>query len=112
MKREVRKLMKLAKKIVGGETYKKLFSIKKESELEPAVKYILVETLEKDAHNLGKKIRYMKQYGKDVFFAENKYLLLDSKIKHFEASFDEKDYFKIEKIVNDIKKEVANVKSA
>ena len=111
MRGEVSLIMDMAKKAIDKQVYKKLSDIKEESEMKNAAKHILISALEKEEYLLKKKIQYMKNYGKDVFFIENKHILLDSKIKHFKATFNKEDFVKVQKIINDIKKEILHVQS-
>ncbi|HVY01823.1 MAG TPA: hypothetical protein VHA12_03605 [Candidatus Nanoarchaeia archaeon] len=111
MRGEIKLIMGLAKKTIDKSIYQKLEHIKDESELKSAAEHALISKLENEEYLLKKKIQYMKNYGKDVFFIENKHLLLDSKIKHFKATFSKEDFIKVQNIINDIKKEILNVQS-
>lgn len=111
MKGDVDLIMKMAKKTIDKPIYDKLSKIKEESELKPAAQHALINKLENEEYLLKKKIQYMKNYGKDVFFVENKHLLLDSKIKHFKATFSKEDFIKVQNLINSIKKEIIYVQS-
>jgi len=109
MKGDVSSLMKIAKKVVEKSTYRKLSEMPKNAELETTLKHAVVSALENKAYLLEKKISYLKNYGKDVFFAENKFIQLSGKIKHFKASFSEEDYNKTEIVLKEVVREIENV---
>lgn len=106
---DTRSIMRIAKKELTGEIYKKVDSITDRVERENSLKYILFADLENKCYLLGKKIQYLKQYKKDVFFAEVKYLFLQGKLNHFKSSFGKKDYIKIKKAMDELKEEIKNV---
>lgn len=112
MSGEASRIMEMVKKTVDKDTCKKLSKIKEQSELVQTAKHILINYLENEEYKLGRKLQYLKNYGNDVFFAENKYLLLDSKIKHFKAGFLKEDYIKVMNLIKSIKEEILHVQSA
>jgi hypothetical protein len=109
MRGAVRKLMKIARKEVEKKVYNQLANITDEDEKEDALKHTLINSIENKAYELERKIQYLKNYGKHVFFAEGKFLMLNNKINHFKATFSKEDYEKIEKARNAVKMEIANV---
>ncbi|GBE20085.1 hypothetical protein BMS3Abin17_00819 [archaeon BMS3Abin17] len=111
MGKELKNLLKIAKKITKKEVYKKLKSINDEKELEHALKYSLISSLHIQCHKLEKEIEDLEKKSGDVFFARNKSLLMPSKIKHFQVSFDIKEFNKLHDLIKDIKKEIKNVQS-
>jgi len=109
MKKDVKSILKLAKKIVSKETYKKLKKIKYEGELEGAAKYALISSLKKEESEINNQIKKLQEKSKDVFFAKNKALLIPSKIKHLQVEFDEKEFDKLIELLKETKKEIAKV---
>jgi hypothetical protein len=108
-KRKIRQLLKLAKKIVKKGTYSKLKSIQDESEQLSAVQYTLISTLEEEHYLLEKEIKNFEKNLKDVFIAKNKSLLVPSKIKHFKVEFNKDEFYKVHKLLNDIKREIKKI---
>jgi hypothetical protein len=103
---KTKKLLKLAKEVVKKETYKKLKSIEDKIEQHAAVQYALVAALENEQYELNKEIKKLEENLKDVFIAKNKSLLIPSKIKHFQVEYDKDEFYKVRKLLNDIKKEI------
>lgn len=100
-KSETRILLKLAKKVVEKQTYKKLKKLPQEEKLQ-AIKYSIISALEKKHHELSKKVA-------KNFTAKTKLLALPSKIKHFKVNYDKDEFYKVYKLIRDIEKEIKNV---
>jgi hypothetical protein len=109
MKKDVKSILKLAKKIVAKDVYKKLKKVKDEEELREAAKYSLISALKKEEHEINNQIKKFEEESKDVFFAKNKALLIPSKIKHLQVEFDKKEFEKLMELLKEAKKEVANL---
>jgi|WetSurMetagenome_2_1015567.scaffolds.fasta_scaffold572501_2 hypothetical protein len=108
-KRKIRQLLRLAKKVVKKETYKKLKSVEDEPEQLSAIQYAMIAALEKEHYTLDKEIKNLEKDLKDVFTAKNKSILVPSKIKHFEVAFNKDEFYKVYRLLNDIKKEIQKI---
>ncbi len=111
MKKDARRILKIAKKIVKKETYKKLKKIKDEEELKKTAQYSIIASLEKEHYSIEKEIKELESRMKDVFFAKSKSLLIPSKISHFKVGFEKEEFYKLSKLLNDVKKELENIKN-
>ena len=109
MKKELNGLLKLSKKIVKKETYKKLKKIRDKNEAILAVRYTLISSLEQEYHAILEKINVLENESKDVFFIKNKSIIIPSKIKHFKVNFHEEEFYKLLSLLKNIKKEIRNV---
>ena len=109
MNARLKNLMKMAKKIVEKSTYKKLSSIADENELKQAAEYAVMSAISQKIHILETKISHLNAYGKNVFYAENKLLLLKSKIKYLKIAFEDKELEKLEKLFDAINEEIKYV---
>ncbi len=108
-KKEIRKLLRFAKKIVKKEHYKKIKKIDDDGELIEVLKHSLVSALKVENYSIEDSIKQLERKNKDLFFIKNKIMLIPSKIKHFQVDFNEKDFYKLVSLVDDIKKEIENV---
>ncbi len=106
-KKEVKRLLGFAKKIVTKSTYKKLKTLK--TGREEAIKYSIKARLDNVSDYFEKKIKTMKKEGKDVFFVETKMHSFKGKIKLFTATYYKKDFVGIRNLVKEIQKEMKNV---
>ena len=106
---EQKNLFKIAKKIVKKETLRKIKKIKNAEEQKEDLTHSINSSLKQKLHDLEMRIKKLENQGKDVFFAKNKFLLVPSKIKHFQVEFDQKEFDKLVKLINDVEKEVENV---
>lgn len=109
MKKERKELIKLAKKHVEKKIYSKLKELKEEAEQIEALKYSLVASLEKEHHQLEKKVGYYEKQGRDVFFVKNRVEMAGPKIKHFKASYDRKDLVKAKQMLHKAREEMKHV---
>lgn len=106
MQKDLKNLLKISKKIVKKSTFKKLKKIKDKTELIETTKYSIISSLEQEQFAIEKEIKKLEGQKKDVFFIKNKALLIPSKIKHFKINFSKREFYKVFKLLNDIKKEI------
>lgn len=109
MKDKKKRLMKIAKQLLDKELMRKIDSITDEAEKIQSLEYSIIAKLEKEHLFLENKIQEFKQKGRDIFTAENKLILIPSKIKHFQVEFSEKEFEKILQLFKEIKMELKNV---
>ncbi len=110
-KKEIKKLLKFAKKIVKEENYKKIKTIDNEEELLEVLKHSLVSAFKIENYNIEDSIKQLERKNKDLFFIKNKVMLIPSKIRHFQVDFSGKDFYKLVFLFNDVKKELENVRA-
>jgi hypothetical protein len=107
-KKEVKRLMKYAKKILDRRVFKKLKKVGEEDKI-GAIHYAIKSKLDHDYEELKQDEIKLKKQKKDVFFAETRLNLLNSKIKLFVATFHKKDFTNMRKMFGQIEKELRNV---
>jgi len=107
-KKEAKRLMKFARRILDRRSLKKLKKVGAEDKIE-AVKYAMKCRLEGERGYLEEDIKRMKKEGKDVFFIETKLTLLHSKIKLFNATLHKSDFINMANLFKKIQKEVKHV---
>jgi len=107
-KKEVKKLMGFARRILNKGTYKKLSKLD-EDEKEETIKHAIKTRLNNEFEDLKDKTNKMKKQGKDMFFIETKLHSLNGKIKLFTATYHKRDFVKMKKLFNGISKEIKNV---
>ncbi len=105
-KKEVKRLLGLAKKIVTKSTYKKLTALK--TEKEEATKYAIKTRLDHVLDHFEKRIISLKKEGKDTFIAETKLHTLKGKVKLFNVTHHKRELNSIRKIFKEIQKEMKN----
>ena len=110
-KKEIKRLLKFANKVMKKETYKKIKKIDNEEDLLEVLKHALVSTFKIENYNMEDSIKQLERKNIDIFFIKNKVILIPSKIKHFQVDFNEKDFYKLVSLFKDIKKEITNVRS-
>jgi len=108
MKKEVRVLFRMARGVVKKDTLKKLKGILDGAEQEAAVKYALITALERKIKKVSMELNEIGTT-KDNFIAENKALLIPSKIKHFEVNYSKEEFYKIVSLFKEVRREMANV---
>ena len=107
MKKELNKIKKFSKDIIGKQNYKKIKKIKNQEDRTESLKYLSASKLELKMLELEQKI---KKVGKEKQkLLELKLILLPSKIKIFKSTFNKKDYLTIKKLINEIEGELKNV---
>jgi len=109
MKKRVKKLLKLAKKVVGREVYGKLNEVKKVEDAEKTIEHAIITKLKNDFHDMDLQIEKMEEEKRDVFFARNKLLLVPGKIMHLQAGFEEEELKKVSQLLKVVRSEVKNV---
>ena len=109
MEKEVKNLLKLAKKTVSKKIYGKFKKIGDENELMDTTKYAIISALKEDYQNMEIKIKGLENEMKDVFFAKNKLLLIPYKIKHFQVDFNKNDFNKVTQLFKSVQDEIKNV---
>jgi len=107
-KKEVRRLMNFARKLLHKGTLKKLRTVKDRREKIEVIKYSIKSDLEIKYYDLKKRIKKMTEQKKDVFFATTKANTLNSKIKFFNATFHKRDFKVILNLFKEIEKELKN----
>ncbi|MFH1290908.1 MAG: hypothetical protein ABIH92_05910 [Nanoarchaeota archaeon] len=108
MNPQVKQLMQIAKETVSKETYKKVRFIEDEKELQEALQYSIISSLEQKHHKLNKEIQRLEKQSKNLLIAKSKSLLVPSKIKHFAVEFNKDEFYKLSRLLNDIEKEMKN----
>jgi hypothetical protein len=108
LKPQLRGTNKVAKKILGRK-YSVIKKIKDKNERTEALKYSITSDLKLKKLEIENKIKKMNIDKKIPFFAEHKLLLIEPKIKYFEATMKKKDYDSIIKVLDDINREIENV---
>lgn len=106
-KKEVKRLLNYAKKIVTKQTYRKLKNLKTEKQ-EP-IKYAINARLNEVYDYLERRVKKMKKQGKDVFFIETKMHTLKAKIKLFTATYHKRDFISVRTLFKEVQKEMKNV---
>jgi hypothetical protein len=107
-KKEVKILMKYAKRILNHSMYKKLKKVRDEDKTE-TVHHFIKTALLNAYDDLNQKAIELKKQKKDVFIIETKMNLLGSKIKLFSATFHEQDFIQMKKLFKQVRKEMKNV---
>ena len=110
MTSETHKIQKIAKKLLSKETLKKIKSLDEE-EKPHALQYSIISKLKLQHHELEKQIKELESQNKHLFYAKVKSALVPSKIKHFSIDFSNEEFYKLENLLNDIKKEIENVRT-
>ena len=110
-KKEIKRLLGFAKKILPKQTYKKLRKLGKETgeEKQETIKYSIKARLERLLDYFENKIKDLKKQGKDVFFIETKLHSLKGKVRLFTATYCKKDFKGIKKTAEKIQEEIENV---
>lgn len=106
-KKEVSRLMKLARKILSREACAKLKKLGDEKE--EVIRHSIKLKLENELESLKHQANKVKKQGKDVFFIETKLHSLNGKIKLFTATYHRQDFISLNKLLRKIKKEMKNV---
>jgi len=109
-KKEGKRLMKFAKRILDKSSLKKLKKVGEEDKME-AIKYSMKCRMEREHGYLEEDVKKMKKAGKDTFFIETKLSLLKSKIKLFNATLHKSDFINMANLFKQIEKEMKHVQS-
>lgn len=110
MKTQTKNLKKIAKKILSLSVIKKINSLKNEDELDEALKKAIVSQLKLKQHEIDLQISELNKQNKDSFYARVKASRIPAKIKHFQVEYNNEEFYKLQKLFNDIQKEVENAR--
>lgn len=108
-KKEIKKLMLIAKKIVPKSIYKKIKLIENLKEKREVLRYSIKVNLELKFEELKNKIKKLEEHGKDIFFISLKMSVFKSKIKLFSATLNDNDFIKAIDLFNEVEKEIKHV---
>lgn len=106
---ETSRLTGFAKKLIDNKRLKKIKKINDKKEKIETLKYIIKSELDMMHYGLLRKLRKKENDKKDVFSAEVKMGLLNSRIKYFIITYNKKDFKNVINLYNEIKKELNNV---
>ncbi len=107
-KKEVKRLMGYAKKILDRRIVHKLKEVKQEDKLD-AIHYSIKSKLNSDYMKLKHNIDKMKKQGRDVFFIEIKLNLLNSKTHLFTVTSHKRDFVAMRKLFKQVQGDLRNV---
>ncbi|OGJ21189.1 hypothetical protein A3K73_05050 [Candidatus Pacearchaeota archaeon RBG_13_36_9] len=107
-KKETKRLMKFAKRILEKKSLKNLKKVEQEDKI-GAIKYLMKARLEREYDYLKERTESMKHKGSDVFFIETKLSLLGSKIKLFNVTHHKDDFINMANLFKQVQKEAENV---
>jgi len=110
MKNNIKPLKKIAKSILSKNALKKINSLENENEQEEALKFSIISELKLRHHELERQISELEKQKKHVFPAKVKSALFPSKIKHFQVEYSNEEFYKLRNLLDDIKKEIENVR--
>jgi hypothetical protein len=108
-KKEIKKLMLIAKKVIPKNVYKKIKLVDDLHEKKELLKYSIRVNLELKFEDIKNKINKLEENGKNTFFVNLKMNVFKSKIKLFSATLNDDDYIKAIDIFNDVEKEMKHV---
>lgn len=100
MKKEYKRIKKLSKKIISKDQYKKIKKIGCYIERTEGLKYLVASKLKLKLLELELKLREITK--KEVMLVESKLILLPSKIKIFESTYNKRDYKVLQKLIQEI----------
>lgn len=104
MKKEYKRIKGLSKKIIPKHQYKKIKKIPDYTERTEGLKYLVASKLKLKLLDLELKSRDIDK--KEALLVESKLTLLKSKIKIFESTHNKRDYEVLQKIIQEIEKEI------
>jgi len=107
MKKEYKKVLAVAKKILNKEQLKKIKNIKATSDRTEGLKYLIHSLLRIRIHDL--ELEVAKVHKKELLIIESKVRLLKAKIKVFISTYHARDFAIVEKLIKEINKEINNV---
>jgi hypothetical protein len=108
-KKEINKLMSIAKKIVPKSVYKKIKLIEDLKEKKEVLRYSIKVNLELKYEEIKNKIKKLEDRGKETFSISLKMSVFRSKINLFSATLNDSDFIKAIDVFNEVEKEVKNV---
>jgi len=109
-KKETKRLMKFAKRVLEKKSLKNLKKVERDDKI-GAIKYLMKARLEREYDYLKDRTEIMKRKGDDVFFVETKLSLLGSKIKLFNVTHHKDDFINMANLFKQIEKEVSQSRS-
>ncbi len=104
MKKEYKRIRAISKKIISRDQYKKIKKIKDYTERTQGLKYLVASKLKLKLLELELNSREIDK--KEALLIESKLILLQSKIKIFESTHSKRDYKILQKIIQEIEKEI------
>ena len=104
MKKEYKRIIKLSKKIISKEQYKKIKKIPCYTDRTQGLKYLVASKLKLKLLELELNSREIDK--KEALLVNSKLILLNSKIKIFESTYDKRDYKVLQKIIQEISHEI------
>lgn len=110
MRNQIKTLHKIAKSLLSKNTLKKISSLENEHDQTETLKFSIVSELKIRHHNLEMQIKELEKQNAHVFPAKIKSALVPSKIKHFRVEYSNEEFYKLVNLLNDIKKEIENVR--
>lgn len=109
-KKEAKRLMKFAKKILDRRSIKNLKKVGEEDKIE-AIEYAMRARLEREYIYLKEKAGKMERMGKDTFFIQTQLSLLASKMRLFNTTHHKADFINMANLFKQTEKEMRNVQS-
>jgi hypothetical protein len=107
------KLLELVKSVTDDRvTYNRVRKIKEKADLSDAVKYVIIDSLNKEYEKLKDKISELRKSNEDTFVIDMRILMIPQKIKLVKATYDEQDIEKVKEIFRTIKKEIEEIEKA
>jgi hypothetical protein len=104
-------ILSFSKRILPREIYKKIKSIRDKKEQIEISKTAIRQELQHIILKVERDLREVKTHTRDTSVVESKATLLPSKIKHFLVDFNKDDFYKLSRLLNDIKKEIKNARA-
>jgi len=96
MKKEYKRIRKISKKIIPKHQYKKIKKLKCYVERTEGLKYLVASKLKLKLLELELKSREITE--KEALLVKSKLILLPSKIKIFESTYNKRDYKVLQKL--------------
>lgn len=110
MKPQIRNLQKIAKNFLRPEIIKKIRSLDKEEEIAEALKFSIISELKLQHHEIELKISRLEQQNFNIVYAKIKSARVPAKIKNFQVEYNNEEFYKLSNLLNEIKKEIENVR--
>lgn len=107
---KIKDLEYVSKRIVKKDVNKKIKSVNDKKERTLLYEYSIKTAMEFKYAMLKERIEEKERARKDVFFVKTKAHLLGSKIHFFNATLHKKDFLVIEKLFDEINKELRKIK--
>lgn len=106
----MKNLKKIAKKILSKNTLRKINTLEDKEERATMLQYSIISQLKLKQHEINLQIKELEKQKINTTYAKVKASRISGKIRNFQVEYNNQEFYKLEKLFNDIEKEIEDVR--